>query len=257
MTTAENRTPLNGLRLIVLRPASELRRLARQVAQAGGTLISAPVLHRRLLLNQVTAQRLHQAARAELCLFTSRFAVEAASRQINLSEFRGIQLAVGPGTAAALQAAGARRVQHPQQQASSEALLAMPALQGAADVWLLGGVGGRGLIDSELAAQGCRVQRIDLYQRVARKLAAPRRQALLALPSPPLLAISSIDALIAWLQDPELAAISRHWPLLASSQRIAAALAERQLPIATVARSAQPDDLLMAALAYAKQAPFR
>ena len=133
----------------------------------------------------------------------------------------------------------------------------MPELQGARQAWLLSGAGGRGLIDLELSQRGCTLHRIDLYERRARRLPAHRRRALLAIAPPRLLAISSLDALQAWLGDAELAAASRAWPVLAASPRIARALTEHGLRASIVAASAQADDLLEAALAYAKQAPFR
>lgn len=253
MNKEQNHTLLNGLALIALRPASELRALKQRVESAGGSLHSAPVLHRQRLQSAAMPARLRQAAGAEIAIFTSRFAVDSASRLFDLKRFQGSQLAVGASTAAALRRAGAPRVQFPAQAANSEALLAMEALQSARCVWLLSGEGGRGLIDSELARRGCRVERIDLYRRSARRLSSAQRGRLLTLSAPCLLAVSSLEALDAWLADRELAAAGQSWPLLAASPRIAQAAAERGLEVAEVAASARPADLFAALVAYARR----
>ena len=255
MNKEKNHTLLNGLALIALRPASELRTLKRRVESAGGRLYSAPVLQRQRLHSTEMLSRLQQAARAEIAIFTSRFAVDAAGQLGDLAGFQGVQLAVGASTAAALRRARAPRVQFPPQAANSEALLAMEILRSARCVWLLGGEGGRGLIDRELASRGCRVERIDLYRRRPRRLPANQRRRLLTLSAPCLLAVSSLEALDAWLGDRELAAASLSWPLLVASPRIAEAAAARGLSVARVAASARPDDLFAALIGHPRGAP--
>jgi uroporphyrinogen-III synthase len=75
-------------------------------------------------------------------------------------------IAIGPTTAKGLIDTGNFVVELPQQ-ASSEGLLAMPALQNLGPnqtVWLLTGEGGRDLVVSELADR-CKFSRFDLYRR--------------------------------------------------------------------------------------------
>jgi uroporphyrinogen-III synthase len=148
-----------------LRPAGEHAGL-RQAAQGAGFRLRALPLQR--LAACAAGAALDDALAAPIRIFSSpaavRFALAAGARR---SE-RGIDLAVGAGTAAALRAAGAIDVRYPERM-DSEGLLALPELQqveGMA-IGLVTAPRGRGLLGAALRERGARLQLAEVYQRLA------------------------------------------------------------------------------------------
>lgn len=79
--------------------------------------------------------------------------------------------AVGAGTAKALRAAGYDSAVQPDGEWSSEGLLAMPEFQQVRDmpIAIVRGVGGREMLDRELAARGAKLLPVIAYERVLPK----------------------------------------------------------------------------------------
>lgn len=159
--------PLAGLRVLVTRPAEQAGSLCQQLAAAGAEPRELPLLAiagtpADPALRDVFEQ--HRAAAG--WIFTSRNAVQQA-RRLDPGRWQAPLYAVGAATAEALSALGHAAVIPPDEY-SSEALLALPALQAVRDQsWLLvTGAGGLGLLAPTLRARGARLAVAEVYRRV-------------------------------------------------------------------------------------------
>lgn len=205
-----------------LRPAGEHAAL-RQAAQAAGWRLRVlPVLRTR---EREAAPALAAALACDWRVATSPVAVRVAARA-GAWPTQGVDLAVGGGTAAALQAAGARDVRQPARM-DSEGLLALPELAEAVagPIGLLTAPGGRGLIASTLRARGAVLCEAAVYERLPLRGAARRFAAFAAAPRAPLL-LSSSEALEHLLRRLGAAAEVRlrQRPVVVPSERLAASL---------------------------------
>lgn len=155
-------TPLAGRRILLTRPEARAAGLIERLRAAGAEPASLPLLALDPLPLEPAV--LEQARTAAYWIFTSLTAVEQALARIERPW--PSCLAVGPATAAALRAAGLT-VAAADQGAGSEALLALPPLTAPQGLRLalITGEGGRGLIETELAARGAELQRLALYRR--------------------------------------------------------------------------------------------
>lgn len=158
-----------------LRPAGEHAALRGAARIAGWRLRALPVLRLRGL---EAGESLRAALACPIRIATSPAAVRFARHQAGQWPLTGLDLGVGSGTAQALRAAGAPRIDHPERM-DSEGLLEMPALATLAgiELGLLTAPGGRNLIEPLLVARGARVHRAEVYARCglhpgARRLAA-------------------------------------------------------------------------------------
>ncbi len=163
---------LNGVSVLVTRPAPQAGSLTQLIQRAGGVARLFPVVeiiepadNRPLSL---MADQLHH---IDLAIFISPNAVIRAMRSIRS---RGklpsnLQLAcVGRGSARELRQLGYTEVIAPQDQASSEALLAMPVMHAVADkkIVIFRGDGGRETLGDTLRARGASVEYVECYRRV-------------------------------------------------------------------------------------------
>ncbi len=164
--------PLDGLNVVVARPAAQAGDLQQALLAAGARVSLLPAI--RILPCPVAAPEAVRQALAQpdsLAIFTSRNAVEQALAQLGpVSAWRAGLLAVGRATAAALADAGAT-VTTPAAGFNSEALLELPALQQTAvtgrPVLLVRGEGGRTLLADTLARRGAEVRPVVVYRRQA------------------------------------------------------------------------------------------
>ena len=152
--------------------------------------------------------------------------------------------AVGPTTAAPLQAAGLN-VLSPPSRFDSEGLLALPALQSERvrdeKILIWRGVGGRETLARVLRERGARVDYAELYVREAVQSSAEQWNALLQ--GKPLLLLSSGQALdLAMDRVPDLA--ERVHGLLVPGERAANLARERGFKTVLVAASARNEDTL-------------
>lgn len=244
--------PLPHWTLLSLRPRGQHAVLRRAVAASGGRLLALSpwaIVPRR---DDPSRQQLQQALAAGRVVFTSPAAVQAANALLPLAgRAAGRQwLAVGAGTAAALQQAGIARVLAPVRM-DSEGLLALPALQdlGQQAVGLVTAPGGRGVIPATLRQRGALLQLAAVYDRVPLRLPARARARLRQLSAPCLLALSSgkaLEQLWSQLDAGERAGLLR-CQVVAASARLLQQAGSLGFAGGIQARSALPADLLAAA----------
>lgn len=212
--------------LISLRPRGQHAPLRRAAKAAGAHLIALSPWALQAQRDATTHADLTAALAAERVVFSSPAAVQAAARLVDLAApHPGQWLAVGAGTAAALQRQGAQDIAAPARM-DSEGLLALPAL---ADLHglragLVTAPGGRGVIAQTLEQRGARLLRANVYARQPLPLAPRALQRLRRAAMPWVLALSSGEALallLALLPD-DLQAPLRAATVVAASERLAA-----------------------------------
>jgi uroporphyrinogen-III synthase len=253
-----DRSELEGWTVIGLRSAAMNARLGRAVRASGAAFVGLPAL-RLCAVDDDGA--LARALAAPQCLFTSPEAVRFAARRGSLRSARAELFAVGAGTAAALQRAGAGAVRTPPAGAMhSEGLLALPELDPpAAEVGLVTAPGGRGVLAATLAARGARLQLAIVYRRCPGRLDRRHRARLLAAQPPLALLLTSAEALEAVLDAlPEAAcARLRSASVVASSTRLVALAHRHGFERVLQASSPRWPDLRAALAGHAKAGPIR
>jgi uroporphyrinogen-III synthase len=214
------------------------------------------------LLSMDAGVALDAALACPVLVFTSPAAVRFARAQRPLAAAAGqTWLAVGSGTATALRQAGIAGVRMPPDRADSEGLLALPELQSlrGRSVGLVTAPGGRGLIGETLAQRGALVHLAEVYRREP-MIPRPSRTGLIeTLPETSALLVSSAEAFEAlWsrLGEPARTALRRR-PVVASSARLAARLAEDAFAAIVIAGGAAPNALLSALAADVAGGRFR
>jgi uroporphyrinogen-III synthase len=164
---------LAGLRVLVTRPRGQSAGLVALIEKRGGTAIRFPVID-ILPVDEPRAARLALASldSFDRVIFVSPNAVEhglALMDSPNGWQIRAALTALGASTAAALTRAGLGPVLCPAGSASSEALLALPELQGdglaGSRILIVRGEGGRELLGATLSERGARVQYAEVYRR--------------------------------------------------------------------------------------------
>jgi uroporphyrinogen-III synthase len=253
MRAATSPKSLAGWYVISLRPLGQHAGLRRAAAAQGASLLALSPLRIEPRADASTADALRAALSAEVVVFTSGNAVRAAQALQTLRARRGQDwLAVGSGTAAALRRAGIAHVDAPERM-DSEGLLALPALQDprGRTIGLVTGAGGRDGLAPVLAARGARVQRADVYARVAIRPSPRALTRLRALDAPLLLALSSGEALTQLLAEvpDDIRARLRRAQVLAASERLADLARALGFDAIAVDTSARPRDLLAVARA--------
>ncbi len=162
---------LNGLGIVLTRPAAQGQRLAERIRAAGGTPIVFPALEIADLQDASQAlAKIDRLDEFDMAIFISQNAVDrglALVRAKHRGRLPPAVAAVGAATARALREAGVDEVIEPRGGADSEALLAMPALHAMAGkrVVIFRGVGGRETLRDSLLARGAQVDYIECYTR--------------------------------------------------------------------------------------------
>ncbi|MEO8507059.1 MAG: uroporphyrinogen-III synthase [Betaproteobacteria bacterium] len=175
--------PLQGVGIVVTRPARQAGGLAAQLAALGATPLVFPAI---VILPPPDPDALARAHAAldqfHIAIFASANAVEYGVPDPGRWPARLRTFAPGPGTAAALAAAGIHGVAIPQASFDSEGLLALPGLADVAGlrVAIFRGEGGRELLGDALAARGATVAYVDCYRRAAPRSGAGLMEALRA-----------------------------------------------------------------------------
>lgn len=236
--------------MLSLRPVGDHAALRRAVAGAGGRLIALSPWRIEPRHDPAARKALRHALSAPVVVFTSPAAVSAASLLAALRATRGrTWLAVGNGTARALQRAGVGTVETPQRM-DSEGLLALPALASLRGqrVGLVTAPGGRDRIAAVLVRRGAHLLRAEVYDRMPVKPSARGLARLRTLRKDPWLALSSGQALELALQSWPADAVARlrRARVVAASERLAALARSHGLRVAGVATSARPADLVAA-----------
>ena len=160
--------PLSGTAVLITRPAGQAGSLQERLHALGARPVLFPTLEilpprdADLLARRVAALGDYQ-----LAIFISPTAVERGLAAISAWP-AGLRVAgVGPGSAAALRAAGVHNVLAPEIGADSEHLLALPELADMAGqrVLIFRGDEGRELLAETLSARGARVDYAACYRR--------------------------------------------------------------------------------------------
>ena len=258
--------PLQGIGVIVTRPAHQAANMQRLLLRDGASvclfplldiieLADAPLLCQPLLAEQWVDNQMNRRVsnhQADLIIFTSPNAVTFAAKHTDLSSLKGLNgmpniAAVGAKTAECLTAAGLPADISPQHTFNSEALLAEPQLQSVSGlrISIIGGVDGRTLLQKTLEARGANVRKLALYQRQCTSASTEPLQRFCQQQSRLVIMLTSVDSLQCLLALTEFLNIPEHTVLLAGSERIAAALdkhPEHVLSCTTVLAANNPDD---------------
>lgn len=200
MTPATGK-PLAGRCIWLTRPAAQVAALQTQLQDAGASVFCLPLLLiEPVQPTGVNKQRIMDLDRYDLVFFVSSNAaalgLDAIANYwpqypVGLQNF-----AVGPGTAAVLQKHGLD-VSYPTERMSSEAMLALPALQhiNGKKALIVRGVGGREILAEGLLARGASVDYAELYERKPPQYTQQYLSQQLQLQPPHLIVISSGEAL--------------------------------------------------------------
>jgi len=162
--------PLQDVGVLVTRPARQAAGLAAQLAALGASPIVFPATVILPPPDRALLDRIHATLdRFDIAIFVSANAVEygAPAPQSWPAQLR--TFAPGPGTAAALAAAGIHNVTIPAAAFDSEGLLVLPVLSQVAGrrIAIFRGEGGRDLLGDTLRARGAVVEYVDCYRRAA------------------------------------------------------------------------------------------
>jgi uroporphyrinogen-III synthase len=165
-------TLLNGVRILVTRPAHQAENLCRLIAQQGGIAIRLPTVaiveSDNLLAIQEKISHLNP---YQWLIFISANAVNFALKANDgkIAEFKMRQIAaIGQATAKALTTAGIQIDLMPANNYTSEALLALPEMQvmQAQRILIVRGEGGREELASTLRDRGADVHYLNVYKRI-------------------------------------------------------------------------------------------
>lgn len=160
---------LTGFTVVITRPEPQSRALAQMIRDAGGNVISFPVL---AIADTTHPERVQQIVanlhQVQLAIFISANAVQYGLRQVSGWPANVRVAAVGAATAAALREHGHTNVIAPTSGFNSEALLALPELNAVRGqrVVIFRGEGGRELLADTLRARGAQVDYAEVYRRV-------------------------------------------------------------------------------------------
>jgi uroporphyrinogen-III synthase len=242
--------PLDGVTLVVTRPAAQAARFIELARGAGAQCLAFPTL--RITPLPLAADRIAQLQSHawDWGIWTSTNAVELgwpALREVAI----GRHAAVGRATERALQAQGLTVAVRPDN-ANSEGLLGTPELHAVHGqrVLLVKGAGGRDLLRETLAARGAHVETLEVYRR---EQAVPTDAALhslhAALETRPIVTATSVDVLAALLElaGPSVAAGLRGLALVVPGARVAAAAQQLGWRGAVTVAATAEDDAMLAA----------
>ena len=162
------RGPLAGIGILVTRPARQAAGLVSQLAALGATPIVFPAIVILPPSDPAPLAKAHaDLDRYDAAIFVSSNAAEYGVPSPNRWPASVTAYATGPGTAAALMAAGLADARIPQTTFDSEGLLALPALTAVSGkrIAIFRGEGGRDRLGEALRARGATVDYVDCYRR--------------------------------------------------------------------------------------------
>lgn len=162
-----SKLPLNGLKVLVTRPAGQAASFIEAIQAQGGIPQSFPLIEIQPIAH--CPETLAQITNYDLAIFVSRNAVECAWPLVAGSQLASIQVAaVGQATAVALARHGRQPDIVPTNRFDSEGLLGMPELEQVANkrILIIRGQGGRELLADSLRERGAKVDYAEVYQRL-------------------------------------------------------------------------------------------
>jgi uroporphyrinogen-III synthase len=163
--------PLAGVHIAVTRPPEQATKLNAAIAQAGGSVISFPLLD----IASLPDLSAFHAAITPLHLFDWAIFISSNAVQYGMPLLQQASLpaslkfaAIGPTTASALGSFGVAEVLKPADRFDSESLLALPELQQMQGqrVLIVRGVGGREVLADTLKQRGAEVVFGECYRRI-------------------------------------------------------------------------------------------
>ena len=246
--------PLDGVTIVVTRPAAQAGRFLELARAAGAACIPYPTLQTdRIALDDTTRAQLQSRA-WDWAIFTSANAVESALDQCP-APLAARHAAVGRATARTLERHGVKVDACPGS-ANSEGLLELREFAELAGrgVLLVKGSGGRELLRDTLRARGAGVLELEVYRRsVTTPTAAATAQlhAALTSASPLVVVVTSAEVLQSLLEHvaSDDAARLRSRTLLVPGPRVGAAAAHLGWTGPVVAAATAEDEAMLAALA--------
>lgn len=175
-TTPNATRPLQGLRVLVTRPAHQSDEQVRLLTERGADAVRLPLLDIQPVRDGHEGYPLLRQQMMNLDTYTTLICISPNAARLALEWLDeywpqppiGIQwYAIGKKTAATLRAAGIDATV-PAEGFDSEAMLTLPELADMAHqrILILRGQGGRGTLAETLSARGARVEYANLYQRV-------------------------------------------------------------------------------------------
>lgn len=158
---------LTGIGVLVTRPEHQAEHLCKLIEAEGGAAVRYPALVIKPRSDRAAVRAaIGPADRFDVIIFVSANAVRFGADLLGPPRDLPIA-AIGPATAAALNAAGYRVTLMPAGGMDSESLLALPQLQQMSGrrVLIVRGTGGRELIAETLTTRGATVQYAEVYTR--------------------------------------------------------------------------------------------
>lgn len=244
---------LRGKRVLVTRPREQAQGLVAALAAQGAVPVEFPVIEiEGLPATEVEREKIIELDRFDLVVLVSanaaRFALDWVDRYWPQLPPHLAWLAVGAATERLLAAAGIA-ASIPDGHANSEALLQLPLLAAVANrkILIIRGIGGRSLLQDELARRGAQVESVALYRRCLPQLGAADIEELLNGQPPDALMATSVDAVTNL--DLLLSRVGNwHYavPLVVASARIADAARQRGFSRIFTASGAADECILQA-----------
>jgi uroporphyrinogen-III synthase len=172
MSDTASRLPLERRGIVITRPAAQAGGLARIIEERGGRAILFPVIEIVEVLDRARVEALvDRLDMFDIAIFVSPSAAAKGVQAIRARRElppRLMAVAIGGGSARALERHGVRAVVTPQLRADSEGVLELAALRDVAGkrIAIFRGVGGRELLRETLEARGAIVEYAECYERV-------------------------------------------------------------------------------------------
>ena len=248
--------PLDGLTIVVTRPAAQAARFLDLAAAAGARCIPFPTLEIERLPLATGALEDVARTRWDWAIYTSTNAVDAARDALGgRLPTAHRSAAVGRATARALERHGVEVALRPET-ADSEGLLGSTALQAVAgaNVLLIKGIGGREVLRDTLTSRGAHVRQLEVYRRERSEPTPDARMRLHAAleerESRCVVAVTSAEVLEALLQLVEASDAERlrSQPLLLPGPRVAAVARRLDWRGPIVLSATAEDDAMLRAL---------
>jgi len=249
--------------VLVTRPVGQAEPLCNLLAVAGYRPFRLPVLDIEFLADsEVFPEELANGVQSldghDLILFTSVNAVEGLERALQRADLvwpeRMPELAaIGAATADRLKAAGLPVGIRPTGPYTSEGLLALPRLHavGGQRVLVVGGVGGRGLINDVLTERGASVAVLDVYRRNPHPHPVGGLEAVLREQAPQAVIVTSVEGLeqlVAFASDQGQREALFGLGVVTVSPRVARAARQQGFRAGVVVADEASDQALVAAL---------
>lgn len=166
-----NSNPLHGRHIVITRPIGQAGKLTGLIKEAGGEVVSFPLIEIAPLDNfQAFEEVMSRLNAFDWAIFISSNAVQNAMPLVSKLKLPSHLkfAAIGPSTAAELSKFGVQNTLIPQDRFDSESLLALPEMQAVNNqkVMIFRGVGGREVLADTLKSRGAEVHFAECYQRI-------------------------------------------------------------------------------------------